>query len=231
MVAWSTFAVTVQESPLDKHVRAWIQQSRRIKDFKCEYECKRVDSVFHDETLSYLTVTGTGAGLIRVDSRGQDRMLKSTTLFYDGKIHMYDWGQRSGMVVPWPPDESYRGESAGHITASVQASKDLLFVLGGIPPRDLTRRYRISCERQDADYVYVRSKPRAKDMQSVFGDVLVAFDKKEYGLRVLSVSSPPSTASRYTLLRRRINLSPPVTIATLGADLPREWTISQHPSR
>jgi hypothetical protein len=176
-------------------------------------------------------LTGTAAGLIRFDVRGDDRALKSMALFHDGKMYLYDWGQRCGVIVPWPPDKPIHGESAGWWNASLMAFRDLSFVLAGILPQHLTCRYAISVEREDAHYIYVRSKPRTKEMQSVFEEAWAAVDKKEYGLRLLAVSSPPSVRSRYTLLRRQCNLSPPVTAAALAADLPREWTLPQHPPR
>ena len=225
-VMWNSPAV--REARLDMHVRKWTEAAKQIKDFRCEFKRKRIDTTFHTEAVDYVSVSGTGSRLLRSDVRNANQELDWTFYIQDNEVHLYDHRQRTELAGKWPPEKRADGERGGFFYRALFSEFpghviDLSLVLAGIPPTDVKRRFKVTLEAEDTSYVYLRSLPHSVDERAAYTDAWLALDKKDYRTRLLSITTPSHDVIRYELKRREMNVSPPISAEVLGRDLQERW--------
>jgi hypothetical protein len=209
-----------RDGRLEMHLHAWERAAKQIKDFRCTWERRRIDSVFRTVDIDQVSVMGTGMGLVRFEQRDARRELRGVVLITATKLHAYDYKNRFELVLDWPAPIRAK---VGWLSLWPEMSSDLtdlISVLAGLPPPDMRRRYEISLQGEDSYHVYLRWRLLPKDRQ-IWGQV--ALEKKTYRVRLLGMDSPNGDQTLYTLKQQQTNLSPPLSPESITADLPKGW--------
>jgi hypothetical protein len=215
---------SLQDVRLEMHLLRWQEAARKIKDFRCEWERTEIDNVFRlPDKVTYLTISGTGSHLLRLEFRDSRRELGGVFFFRDGQMHIYDFHSKTESFLPWPPKDPPAwgvGWLNDMFVGAFESLVDLSQVLAGIPVSDGRGRFNVSLAGEDAHYVYLRFRPCSK---GTFNQGCLALDKKEYATRAMWIQSLNGDETRYILKQRQTNLSPPLTSELLVDDLPKGW--------
>ncbi len=219
---------------LDTLLKQWEKAESAVKDVRKIIRRTDDDRSFGTKEVSQIEVIGKKPNLLRFeqkDDKGKPKMILACT---PGTARQFNHQTREERVYDLP--DNYLGLLAkednwlGSLARGIQLSYQWLCL--GFDVGQFKKSYDLELIKEDEKYAYITAKRQIPYRSGWFPDpeeIKIALRKTDFQPRTVIVLEPNGNTSTWDFLEIKTNLTPPVSVEMIQANLPQGWKKVEQP--
>jgi outer membrane lipoprotein-sorting protein len=221
---------------LETLLKEWEKAESAIKDVRKVIRRTDDDRSFGTKEVFRIEVIGKKPNLLRFEMKDAKGKPETTLACTPGTARQFIYQTHEERIYDLPDD--YPGAPAKEDNWGGSLARELRlyyqWLCLGFDVGEFKEGYDLKLVKEDQNYAYIIATPRVANGSRWFPDpkemeIKIALRKTDFQPRTVIVLEPNGNTSTWEFLDTKTNLTPPVTVEMIQANLPQGWKKVEQP--